>query len=320
MSCRYSPRRGIKDMKTRLTKFSLATGALAATTAVATLWVVSAWLTQTTPAAVSLPAGDSPVVQHPMPVDQAHSTADMRAHTDHPMAESTTRETSSTAFSDVASLKQFQQGLRAYHDGELDQEDKIEMEKSLRELNATVMGRSFIVDTFFSTDEPRLADIMHELILDADVKDVSLVVALIDRDKAEYSLTSKKKIVDLIADMAAQEQQHYSPEIDEYLAQLSQHPNTSLRNAAKSQRAWYVTQHQPDNMAIVEEYLLDSSPDLRQEMYDLIAARSSANALSNPSALALALQSLLHADYLDISLQEQEQVLALSQELGIAMN
>lgn len=301
-------------MKKTWMNFSFSIAALSAAVALATLVSLVSGTSHTASTADVLPASASPVADNQTQLEQKDASG--RAHTTHPMAEGKPPEQHPTVPADVAAVKHFQQGLRDYSAGNLNQEDKILMENALRELNASVIGRALIVDTFFTPDDSRLAAVMHELILDADLKDASLITALIDRDKTEYSLASKKRIIDLIADLSSQDNQTYSPEIDEYLAQMAQHPNTTLRDAAKSQRAWYLIHHQPDNVALVEEYLLDSSPDVRQEMYELVESRAS----SQQPELALALESLLHADYLAVSHQEEQRIIALRRELGLTVD
>lgn len=205
----------------------------------------------------------------------------------------------------------FEQLLRDYGSSALSPDDKILIETSLRELNREPLGRAFITDIFFSSDAPELATALYNLMLDADLKDVVLLEGLIQRDSSEPGMASKRRIVDLIADLAAEDDAAYSSAIDEYLLQLSVNPDTRLRNAAATQRIWYVAQHQPDNLSTLGEYLLDPAPQVREEMYSLISARADNGQFSGQAELALALEAALHADYLGLSAQEQERVRAL---------
>lgn len=205
----------------------------------------------------------------------------------------------------------FEQLLRDYGSSALSPDDKILIETSLRELNREPLGRAFIIDTFFSIDAPELATALYNLMLDADLKDVTLLEGLIQRDSAEPGIDSKRRIVDLIADLNVQEEAVYSPVLDEYLLQMALNPDVRLRNAAATQRIWYVAQHQPDNLAALGEYLLDPAPRVREEMYSLIRARADNHRLSGQAELTLALEAALQADYLGLSAQEQERIRAL---------
>jgi hypothetical protein len=297
-----------------LTKLSLAIMAIVTLLAFTSGW----WFTHVQSTDLSLSVSKSTVTQNHQRFEQGDLRANVLSQNMDRAAASNTPygQTKTSAPADLESLELFNQLLHDYHSGELAQDDKILMEQTLRELNTTVTGRLFIVDIFFSADKPQLAKSMYELILDADLKDLSLIRALIGRDRMEFALASKTRIVDLVADLMAQEDAPYSVEIDDYLARMALHSDSTVRNAAKSQRVWYITHHQPSNVAILSEYLLDNSPDIRQEMYDLIEAQASGNSLTNLSDLALALTSLLHADYLGISRQEEERIIALNRKLG----
>jgi hypothetical protein len=205
----------------------------------------------------------------------------------------------------------FEQLLREYDSRALSPDDKILIETSLRELNRESLGRDFIIDTFFSSDEPELATALYHLMLDADLKDVALLEGLIQRDSSEPGMASKRRIVDLIADLAAEDDSAYSSAIDHYLLQMSVNPETRLRNAAATQRIWYVARHQPDDLATLGEYLLDPASQVREEMYSLISARADSGRLSGQAELALALEAALQADYLGLSAQEQDRIRSL---------
>ena len=216
----------------------------------------------------------------------------------------------------LTSHQMFNQLLRDYGSTDTDQEDKTLIEKSLRELNSSALGRSFIVDTFFSVDEPELAVSMYYLILDADLKEVALLEELIRRDRTESAPRSRARIIDLIADLMTQGETPYSSEIDGYLEAMSADPDPHVRSAAKSQLAWYLAKYQPDNTTVIRAYLLDESTSVRSEMYNLIAARIADQATGERAELVLTLQSLLHADYLGIAAEEQAQIAGLIQSLG----
>lgn len=210
-----------------------------------------------------------------------------------------------------ASHEVFAQLLHDYRSTGLDPDDRILIEQFLREWNASEMGRAFIVETFFSTQEPELAESLYNLILDADIKDLELIVELIQRDGSEQNLQAKTRIVDLIADLTAQEESPYSREIDEYLAQLALHPDAELRNTAKTQRAWYVTRLQAGRIDVLKDYLLDSAPAVRDEMFELLESRAASLEETDRLDLVLTLKSLLYADYLEVKSEERARIQAL---------
>lgn len=220
-----------------------------------------------------------------------------------------------SALADPLSLELFSQLLRDYQTENIDQEEKILIEQTLRELNSSRTGRSFIVDAFFSSDEPDLTASMYNLMLDADLKDLSLIVELIERDQTEDHPASKSRIVDLIADLSAQGEAPYAAAVDDFLAQMAQQPDPVLRTAAKSQRAWYVAHHRPEQGEVLREYLLDDSAKIRNELYDLIEIWAPARAPSERLETALTLKSLLHADYLGVTAQEEERIRLLVEKL-----
>jgi hypothetical protein len=275
------------------------------------------WLTATTLDQPSVIASQSPAARKHLPVNPDSTTEQSLDSANGPAFDSMDgAQPESSLSAEQESLAFFSQLLRDYHSSDLDQDDKISIEHSIRELNASAIGRSLIVDTFFSTEDPELAASLYDLILDADLKDPSLIAALISRDGTLYDLPYKTRIVDLIADLTAPEQVPYYSEIDEYLANLAQHPDPALQQAAKSRRAWYVTSYQRGHEAVLKEYLLDSSPDTRWEMYDLIETRGMERELSERLDTALSLSSLLHADYLGVSAEEEEKIMELIQKLG----
>lgn len=255
-------------------------------------------------------------------VTQTHPTIDIRAA----VSQQTTANPGTVATSAPGSLNVapvqadpepqqsralFEQLLLDYGSNALSPDDKILIETSLRDLNREPVGRAFIIDTFFSNDAPELATALYNLMLDADLKDVALLEDLIQRDSSEPGVDSKRRIVDLIADLTAQDAAAHSPVLAEYLQQMALHPDTRLRNAAVTQRIWYVAQHQPDNLAMLGEYLLDPAPRVREEMYSLIRARADSGELAGQAELTLALDAALQADYLGLSAQEQERIRTL---------
>ncbi len=218
----------------------------------------------------------------------------------------------------TAALARFSSQLQAYSAGDLDQEARLLAEQTLREIHATSEGRAFVVDSFFSADDPQRSEAMFNLILAADIKDVALIDALTKRDASESSDTFKTRILDLIADVSTRDDSAFSDRIDDYLAQLAQHPEPSLREAAISRRAWYLAQHAKHNSGVLNEYLLAGGMESRREIYELIERHAVTGEAGDIYELALTLQSLLETDYLGMTSQEQEKVAALTGMLRAA--
>lgn len=220
------------------------------------------------------------------------------------------------AFDSVAA-KNFVEQLRHYSTGELSTDDKRALEQTAREWNASPRGQALLVDTFFTSEEPTLAATMHNLILDADLKDPTLIVNLIHRDATEQNTQFKARIIDLIADLNALDEVPYVADIDDYLNQLSDHPEVALREAARNQQVWYSAHQSKAPSSINTHHLLDPSPNVRREMYDLIEARLADPNFIGHEDIALSLLSLKHADYLEISQQEEDRLADLLQRLDV---
>lgn len=212
--------------------------------------------------------------------------------------------------------KQFEQLVRDYHSGMLSPEEKIQIKKKLREQMQTPLIRGFIIESFFSADDPQLAESLYGLIRDADLKDVSLLEGLIQHDSATPTATSKARIVDLIADLSTKPDAPYSAVIDGYLAQVAVNPDATLQNTAASQRIWYLAQHQPNNLGALKRYILDNSATVREEMYSLIESRVANQAHASQAELAEAVNAALQADYLGVSAQEKSRLTALLESLN----
>lgn len=209
----------------------------------------------------------------------------------------------------------FEQLLGDYRSNELSPDEKILIEQTLRGLNHESLGQTFIIDTFFSTDAPQLAESLYNLILDADLRDVELLEALIQRDSTEFSMHSKARILDLIADLSAQDDAPYSAAIDHYLEQATRHPEEKIRDTAASRRIWYLAQHQPDNLAALNEYLLNNAATVREEVYSLIESRIANTEFNGQAEISLALGATLHANYLGLSDKERSRATALLETL-----
>lgn len=211
--------------------------------------------------------------------------------------------------------QQFEQLIRDYRSGELSPEAKLQIKEALRTLQLEPEGRALIIETFLSSDDPQQAESLYGLVRDADLKEVGLLEGLIQRGTALPTTSFNTRIVDLIADLNTQDKAPYSAVIDAYLAHVAQSPDTALRNAAASQRIWYVAHHQPNNLATLKQYVLDSAPTVREEMYSLIESRIVDQTLSGQAELTLALNTALHADDLRVSADEKARISALLESL-----
>ena len=215
---------------------------------------------------------------------------------------------------------QFEPDLRAYDVGALSSEEKRRIRKGLHGLKRDPLARAFIIDTFFSSNQPQLAQSMYALIRDAKLKDVGLLEELIQRESsapaASAGTSTKARIVDLIADLGTRNDAPYSAQIDGYLAQLASHPDPQLRNAAVSQRIWYLNQHQPYNIALQEQYLTHSVPTIREEVYSLIEARIASQTLIGQAQLGAALNAALRSDQPGMTGEERARASALLQTLS----
>lgn len=210
-----------------------------------------------------------------------------------------------------ATRQQFEKLVRDYRLGELDPQDKTRIKEALFDLKQDPVARALIIETFFSSDNPQLAESLYGLMRDADLKDVGLLEGLIQRDSTRPTTSSKARIVDLIADLSTKKDVPYSTAIDGYLAQVALNTDTNLRSTAASQRMWYLAQHQPNNLAALEQNLLDTAPAVREEAYSLIESRLASQTPAAQAKLAPALKAALQADHLGVSAEEKARVSAL---------
>ena len=211
--------------------------------------------------------------------------------------------------------KQFEQLLQDYHFGAHSPDDKVQIKETLSDLKRDPLARAFIIETFFSPDKPQLAESLYGLIRDADLKDVGLLESLIQRDGTRSTASSKARIVDLIADLSTKKDVPYSAAIDAYLAQAAQSTDPNLRHTAASQRMWYLAQHQPNNLAVLAQNLLDTASTVREEAYSLIESRLASQTPTAQANLAPVLNTALSANRLGASLEEKTRVSALLQTL-----
>lgn len=241
--------------------------------------------------------------------------------------------------------QQLEKTLRDYQPGARSPEQKIGIKQSLLQLQRDPVARALMVEMFFSANEPQLAHTLYSLIRDADLKDAALVEQLIERDRSmpaataattaannannanntssattpgasPDALATKARIMDLISDLGTQDQTRYSMVVDDYLAQMANHPDPQLHIRAATQRIWYLNQHQPHNLAAQEKYLADSAPVVRQEVYSLLEARLENQTLSGQAQWVTALSAALKADYPGASAEEKTRISALLLALG----
>ncbi|MEN9865215.1 MAG: hypothetical protein RL748_805, partial [Pseudomonadota bacterium] len=189
------------------------------------------------------------------------------------------------------------------------------IKQSLRQLGQDGQARALLIETFFANDEPQLAHALYSLIRDADLKDVNLLEGLIERDSRTPDSTFTARILDLIADLNGQNQERYSTTIDGYLAQMARSADAQIHLAAATRRIWYLNQYQPYNLAAQQQYLVDTTPTVRQEVYSLIESRIASQTVFGQAQLVAALNAALRADYPGASSDEKARVAALLQAI-----
>jgi len=202
--------------------------------------------------------------------------------------------------------------LRDYRTSELEPDRKLAIRTILPEINTSAEGRELIVSFFFHEQDPEMAASMYDMILDAKLKDASLITELIERDETEYSLDYKTRLIDLIADHNTIKQTH-NQKIEDFLADMALHSDESVRLAAAAQWAWYV-QHHKGILPVMDAYLFNHASQVRQEIYEMIELGTIQDE-AEKSELALALDSLLYADYLELTAEERVRIHKLKAQL-----
>jgi len=201
--------------------------------------------------------------------------------------------------------------LQRYQSGAALPDEKKQIQLALQALNRDPLGRSLMIELLTSSGQAAQAQALYGLISDADLKDVTLLEDLIQRDRGVFDLVTRVRILDLIADLEAQPDAAYSSAIDQYLAQLAQSRDAELRQSAASQQIWYMAHHQPERLATLGAYLQDASQRVREEMYSMLEARMTSPSLAQPSVWTLALNATLGAEHLRLSTEEKARVGAM---------
>lgn len=204
--------------------------------------------------------------------------------------------------------------LHEYRSSELTPDQKLEISAVLPDINQSIEGRRLIAAFFFSAQDAELAAAMHDMILDADLKDPVLIGELIDRDTTEFNIEYKTRLIDLIADLNTIGQAH-SQKIEDFLADMALHHDEGLRQAAVSQWAWYVKGHK-GILPVMDAYLFNHASQVRNEIYEIIELNSIQDE-SEKREVALALETLEYADYLSLSTSEKARIAALKTRLRL---
>ncbi|MCP5208291.1 MAG: hypothetical protein H7A01_13870 [Hahellaceae bacterium] len=200
--------------------------------------------------------------------------------------------------------------LLDYRHHQIEAREKHAIYGVLIDLNSSPEGRQLIADSFF-TENTVVAETLYNLLLDADIKDSALLVDLIKREQTENLPEYRVRILDLIADLNTKNDTPYQVEIDAFLGRLALHSDQGLRAKAISQRAWYVRGKNLSIAPIIGDYLLDHSPAVREEMYEIIELTIANPDDAQKHDIALSLIGLLYADYLGLKDQEMTRVLDL---------
>ncbi len=195
--------------------------------------------------------------------------------------------------------------LNDYRSHALNIEQKRAIRTVLPDINATAEGRALISDLFFYPDNDELGSSIYDMILDAGLKDVTLINEFIDRSRTENRTAFHMRIIDLIADHSTIQQQH-SQKIEDYLADMVMHSDPLLKQAALSQWARYVNQHK-NILPVLNAYLFNASQEARSEIYEMIETGVIKSKAEKREVL-LALESLQFADYLGLNAHEQTQI------------
>lgn len=183
----------------------------------------------------------------------------------------------------------------------------------LPEVTASFEGRQAIEALFFHEQKPEMAAAMYAMLLEADLKDAALIADLIARDGTESDPDYKLRLLDLVADHNTVEQPYYR-EIDDFLARMALHSDKSVRLSALSQWVWYVHRHQ--GLALVlDAYLFSHSGQVRQEIYEMVETGRIIDE-AEKADLALALDSLTHAHYLELKVEEKARIASLKAQLS----
>ncbi|MBK8971223.1 MAG: hypothetical protein IPM37_07555 [Hahellaceae bacterium] len=116
-------------------------------------------------------------------------------------------------------------------------EDRINTQGVIKELASTSTGRAPDRRRFFDVSHAGMSHIMYNLILDADIKDTALIVALAQRERQESSPAIRQRLIDLISDASTNTALSYSDEINDFLTRAAMDPAPEINQAAKVRHA-----------------------------------------------------------------------------------
>ncbi len=192
-----------------------------------------------------------------------------------------------------------------YQSLELTSAQKTALSTILPEISQTAEGRQAIVSVFFNESSPNSAEAMYQMILDARLKDATLIRELITQHDAGFDATYLSRLIDLVADHTTVTQAH-DQELENFLGRMAFHSDPSVSQAAAAQWIWYVNQHK-GLLAVLDTYLLSHSPQRREEVYEIIET-DAIQSVSERREIALALDSLEYAEYLSLDQQEKQRI------------
>lgn len=241
------------------------------------------------------------------PPSQEQSSLSEEHAPDHPDEFSDTDAGDNTTHLDSLLL----QVLRSVQSVSFNPEDRITTQAMIKELASTSAGRILIADAFYDVSQAGTGGIMYNLILDTDLKDNQLITALVEREPMESSPDVRQRLIDLISDLSTNNALSYSNEINDFLIRAAIDPAPEISHAARIRHAWYTARFSEAPVSVLADYLLDSSSEVRLEVYEILKSLKFRRDNTLDPELVLALQSLLKADYLLVSPAEQASIRSL---------
>ena len=288
------------------------------TALLAALFVIPAYLFYSVPPPSAVSAQSSPVVlENTIPADSSRLNVFPAGLAKPDIEGSIVPSVETPKQADLAADKEsiaslLAQLLQDYHSTALDPDQKRAIRSMLPEISRSKEGRELIANLFFHEQDPEMAASMYDMILDAKLKDASLIAELIERDETEFRPDYKTRLIDLIADHNTVEQPH-NQKIEAFLADLTLHSEKQVSQAATAQWAWYVQNHK-GILPVLDAYLFNHATQARQEIYEMIELGAIQDE-TEKSELVLALDSLLYADYLELAAEERMRIHKLKAQL-----
>jgi hypothetical protein len=203
--------------------------------------------------------------------------------------------------------------LENYGKGSLEREFEDNIEAAFREINLSSTMKHTINELFQSYEH---TDSIVSLLIEAEIKDENFIVDFIDQNRRYQTVETNERLYSLIQNQGQLKNPENIRKVDEFLLNISAQRLGSMRDDAIDTRAWNAASNMSDGLLleIINEYLLDYSPNVREKMYDIIELEVVDSGISLSGETISTLHTMLESGFL-VSNDEKKRVYSLKRML-----